>query len=98
MFCPQEVVQSVRTTLNDAKVTNSNLHPSTCMDISKKKKKKKKKTYILIVSLKGYLNIHFFHTFVLKNMDTCRNSKHSLRQNSAYIYIYIYIYMIISVL
>jgi hypothetical protein len=38
------------------------------------------KPYVLIVSLKCYLNIHF-HTFVLKNMDTCR----------LYIYIYIYI-------
>jgi hypothetical protein len=27
------------------------------------------------------------HTFVLKNMDTCRNFKHFLRQNSAFIYI-----------
>jgi hypothetical protein len=33
------------------------------------------------------LNIHF-HIFVLKNMDTCRNSEHSLRQDSAFIYIY----------
>jgi hypothetical protein len=44
------------------------------------------KPYILIVLLKDYLNIHF-HTFVLKNMDTCRNSKQYLRQNSAFIYI-----------
>ena len=28
----------------------------------------------------------FKHTFVLKNMDTCRNFKPSLRQNSAFIY------------
>jgi hypothetical protein len=28
------------------------------------------------------LNIHF-HIFVLKNMDTCRNFEHSLRQNLA---------------
>jgi hypothetical protein len=25
----------------------------------------------------------------IKNIDTCRNSKHFLHQNSAYIYIYI---------
>jgi hypothetical protein len=43
----------------------------------------------LIVSLKGYLNIHF-HIFVLKNMNTYRNSKHSLRQNSTFIYVYDY--------
>jgi hypothetical protein len=29
---------------------------------------------------------------ILEKMDTYRNFKYSLRQNSAYIYIYIYIY------
>jgi hypothetical protein len=31
---------------------------------------------------------------ILKNMDMCHNSKHSLHQNSAFIYIYIYIYVL----
>jgi hypothetical protein len=29
---------------------------------------------------------------ILKNMDMCHNSKHSLHRNSAYIYIYIYMF------
>jgi hypothetical protein len=49
-----------------------------------------------IVLLKYYLNINF-HTFVLKNMDMCRNFKHSQRQNSAFIYIYKYIYIYIYI-
>ena len=31
---------------------------------------------------------HTFSYICIKKMDTCRNSKQSLRQNSAYIYIY----------
>jgi hypothetical protein len=45
--------------------------------------------YALIVSLKNYLNIHFY-PFVLKNMDMCHNFNQSLCQNSAFIYINIY--------
>jgi hypothetical protein len=38
---PQEVAQSVETTLNEVDVTSSNLLPPSCVDMSKKKKKNK---------------------------------------------------------
>jgi hypothetical protein len=41
--CFQEIVQSVRITLNKVEVTSLNLLSSSCTDMSKKKKKKKKK-------------------------------------------------------
>jgi hypothetical protein len=35
--CPQEVIQSARTMLNEAEVTSSNLSSHSCADMSKKK-------------------------------------------------------------
>jgi hypothetical protein len=43
----QEVAQSVKTTLNKANVTSSNLPLTFCADISKKKEKKKKEILII---------------------------------------------------
>jgi hypothetical protein len=39
---PQKVIQSVRTTPNEAEVSSSNPSPPSCVDMSKEKKKKKK--------------------------------------------------------
>jgi hypothetical protein len=50
LYCPQEVVQSAETMPNKAKVTSSNPHFPSCVDMSKKKRKKKKKDKTLLTT------------------------------------------------
>lgn len=69
--CPQNVVQLVRTTPNEAEVINFNLPPSSCANMSKKKKKFVS-TLIIIWNFHWYNEIYNLGTNASPSMRVSR--------------------------